>query len=298
MNLGYIARETGKNLVRNLSITIASILTVAVSLGLVGASFLLRLAVENATERWQGGIEFVIFMNPEASTDEIEAVRDDLQSSPGVESLQFVDQEGAYEEFKRLFADEPEMVQTVRKEDLPVSFRVVPVDKEAASVESLAQQFTTRPGVRDVVLASETIEFVQDLVGAISTSVIWVAAILLGGSTLLILNTIRMAVFARRREIEVMKLVGATNSFIRIPFMLEGFLQGVIGAGLAILGLSFGRPLFGQLADLPEADTIPLVSGFVVNSSEALLVYSGILAGGCIVGALAAAIAVTGYLDV
>ena len=298
MNIGYVARETGKNFFRNFSITLASILTVAVSLGLVGASFLLRDAVENATERWQGGIEFVVFMNPEATTDEIEAVRADLQGSPGVESLQFVDQEGAYEEFQRLVADEPEMVQTVRKEDLPVSFRVVPADKEAASVESLGQQFSTKPGVREVVLASKTIRFVQGLVGAISTAVIVVAFFLLGASTLLILNTIRMAVFARRREIEVMKLVGATNSFIRIPFMLEGFLQGVIGAGLAIFGLIVGRPLFGDLWNPPEADTIPLVSGFVVYNSEALLVYAGMLGAGCLVGALAAALAVTGYLDV
>lgn len=298
MNVGYVTRETGKNLIRNLSITLAAVVTVAVSLGLAGAAFLLRIAVENATERWQGGIEFVVFMNPEAGEQEIEAVRADLQNSPAVESIEFIDKDAALEEFRRLFSDEPELVESVDKADLPTSFRVVPVDKSAAAVESLSTQFEGKPGVREVVLASRTIRFVQDLVGCISSAIIFVAFVLLGVSAFLIFNTIRMAVFARRREIEVMKLVGATNSFIRVPFMLEGFFQAVLGAGLAVLGLMVVRPLFSDLCNPPDANSIPLVAGFIVDANEALLVYGGMLGAGCVVGALSAAIAVTGYLDV
>jgi cell division transport system permease protein len=112
---------------------------------------------------------------------------------------------------------------------------------------------------------------------------------------LLILNTIRMAMFARRREIEVMKLVGATNWFIRVPFMLEGLVQGVAGALLGVGALVLFKPFFEGMLD-PEQ--IPLVSGFVVTSPQALVIYIGMIFIGCLVGAVGAGIAVTRFLDV
>jgi cell division transport system permease protein len=104
-----------------------------------------------------------------------------------------------------------------------------------------------------------------------------------------------MAMFARRREIEVMKLVGATNWFIRVPFMLEGLVQGVFGALVGVGALVAFKPFFERMLD-PEQ--IPLVSGFVVTSSQAMLIYVGMLLIGCLVGAIGAGIAVTRFLDV
>src|SRR5215510_11876052 len=98
-----------------------------------------------------------------------------------------------------------------------------------------------------------------------------VAITLLIAAILLILNTIRMAMYARRREIEVMKLVGATNWFIRVPFMSEGLIQGVLGAVFAITALAIFRPIFEGW--LPPADEFPILSGFVPASSEMLPIY-------------------------
>ena len=190
-----------------------------------------------------------------------------LEESPEVASYKFFDQEASYEEFKRLFADSPEMVDSVSAADLPPSYRVEPVNKDAASTSSpWPTTSATAPGVKDVILASKTIQLIQDLSSALTLGIFVVAAVLLGAAGLLILNTIRMAMFARRREIEVMKLVGATNWFIRVPFMLEGLVQGLLGAVVAIATLAVFQPFFEGW--LPKPDEIPLVSGFTVGTRQ------------------------------
>src|SRR5664279_348753 len=109
----YVARETSSNLARNFTITLASIMTVVVSLALVGASLMLRQGVQNATRRWQGGIEFVVFMKPNASAAQTQAVAQDLRNNPGVQRFSYVDQKASFVEFKDLFKGQPELIQSV-----------------------------------------------------------------------------------------------------------------------------------------------------------------------------------------
>ena len=296
LKVDYFVRETGTNLLRNFSITLASVLTVFVSLVLVGSSLLLRQGVENATRRWQGGIEFIVFLKPDITPEELEALQADFDDSPDIQDTTFVDQEQAYNEFQQLFRDQPDLLESVTPDVLPPSFRVVPVDKDAQNVEELSLVFESKAGVRDVVSATETIRLVQELSRRSSWLIAVVAFVLLGIAVLLILNTIRMAMYARRREIEVMKLVGATNWFIRVPFMLEGLFEGVVGAVLAIGALLFFRGFIEGW--LPPPDKFPLFTGFVPATSDILgtSVLIGIL--GCIVGAIGAGVAVTRFLDV
>jgi cell division transport system permease protein len=296
IKLDYVVRETGSNLFRNFSITVASVLTVMVSLVLVGASLMVSQGVNKATQRWQGGIEFIVFVNPTATQDQIAAVDKALKGSPEIESVTFVDQQAAFEEFKTLFANQPELVDTVTPDILPPSYRVIPKNKSADAVQALSEQYKGKPGVRDVVSATETIKLVQQLSSRLTAGMAIVAITLLIAAILLILNTIRMAMFARRREIEVMKLVGATNWFIRVPFMLEGLIQGVIGALLAIGILLVFRPFFESW--LPDPTQFPLFSGFVPVSSEMLGTYLIMALAGCAVGAIGAGVAVTRFLDV
>lgn len=296
IRLDYVARETGSNLVRNITITIASVMTVAVSLALVGASLMVRQGVEQATKRWQGGVEFIVFMNPDASQEQLDAVRKDLEGNARIEQVTFVDKQQAYTEFKELFKDSPEMVSSVTPDILPTSFRVVPKEKSAEVIAALSELYRVQPGVREVVSATETIRFVQNLSSRLTTGIIWVAVFLLGAALLLILNTIRMAMFARRREIEVMKLVGATNWFIRVPFMAEGLVQGIFGAIVAIIGLAVFRPFFEKW--LPPPDQFPIFQNFVPASAEMLPIYVLIGIVGMLVGAVGAGVAVTRFLDV
>ncbi len=296
IKVDYVVRETTSNLGRNISITLASVLTVAVSLALVGGSLMLRTGIENATARWQGGIEFVVYLRTDATTEQIDSVGQALDESPEVANVKFFDQQASYEEFKRLFADSPEMVDSVRPEDLPPSYRVEPVNKDADSVESLANSFRDAAGVKNVILASKTIQLIQDLSSALTLGIFVVAAVLLGAAGMLILNTIRMAMFARRREIEVMKLVGATNWFIRVPFMLEGLVQGLLGALVAIISLAIFKPFFEGW--LPKANEIPLVSGFTVSGAGLFGIYALLGVVGALVGTIGAGVAVTRFLDV
>ena len=153
-----------------------------------------------------------------------------------------------------------------------------------------------RSGVDQVVFASKTIRLIQQLSSRLTVGIFVIAAFLLGAAGLLILNTIRMAMFARRREIEVMKLVGATNWFIRVPFMLEGLVQGLVGAFLAIAGLAAFKPFFQKW--LPSAQDIPLVGGFQVSAGEMTVIFMTLGVVGVAIGAIGAGIAVSRFLDV
>lgn len=296
LKVDYVAREVGSNLRRNVTLTLASIITVFVSLALVGVAFLTRQGVQNATQRWQGGVEFIIFMQPTATEDQLNAVQEALQESPQVDSVDFIDQQEAYDEFTDLFADSPEMVQSVTPEILPPSYRVEPTDKNVDVIRALGSTFETMSGVKQVVFAAEAIRTLQDFSRLLSLGLFSGALVLLGAAVLLILNAIRMAMFARRREIEVMKLVGATNWFIRVPFMIEGLVQGLVGALLAIpaviLIINFIE------SKLTDTETINLFQGFAVHSSEQIGVSILLLAVGCLVGVIGSFVAVTRFLDV
>ena len=293
LRLRYALRETGSNLRRNLLLTSASMLTVAVSLSLAGAAFLLRYGVDNATARWQEGIEFEVFLDTDATPQQSERIADELNGSSDVERIEFVSQDEQYDLFKVLFADRPEYVEHVSAEDLPPSYRVEPKEIDADAIRRLGDRFEDQPGVREVAFAEET---VRDLlrVSSVTQSVIFgVAAVLSLAAALLIFNTIRMAIFARRREIEVMKLVGATNWFIRIPFMLEGLVQGLVGAGVA-----FGTVYFLRGAAEEGVRRIDLFKGFVVLGSQVATTGGFTLLLGAIIGAIGAGVAVTRFLDV
>jgi cell division transport system permease protein len=293
LRLRYAVRETASNLRRNLLLTSASMLTVAVSLSLAGAAFLLRYGVDNATARWQEGIEFEVFLNTDATPQQSEHIADELNRNPEVKRIEFVSQDEQYDLFKVLFADRPEYVDHVSAKDLPPSYRVEPKDVDADAIRQLGDRFESQPGVREVAFAEET---VRDLlrVSSVTQSVIFgVASVLSLAAALLIFNTIRMAIFARRREIEVMKLVGATNWFIRIPFMLEGLVQGLVGAGVA-----FATVYFLRGAAEEGVRRIDLFKGFVVLGSQVATTGVFTLVLGALIGALGAGVAVTRFLDV
>ncbi|HEX4979236.1 MAG TPA: FtsX-like permease family protein, partial [Acidimicrobiales bacterium] len=185
----------------------------------------------------------------------------------------------------------PDMVETVVASDLPPSFRVVP--REPELVETIGEKFTSRPGVREVVYAKDTVDTIIRVTTLVQRAIFAVAAVLLLSAALLILNTIRMAIFARRREVAVMKLVGATNSFIRVPFMLEGMVQGLAGAATAFAVLAVSR---GLIENAVEGNT--LVEQFAVTSSDVLGTGLFILFIGAVVGAVGSAVAVSRFLDV
>jgi cell division transport system permease protein len=291
ISVDYVLRETATNLRRNLLMSTAAILTVFVSLALVGGTLLLQQSVNRATIRWRGGVELSIFMNTDVAPTQRSGIEAELRSMPEVKDVKFVDQEAAYSEFKTMFANSPDMVESVSSKDLPPSFRVVPRQPELA--QTIGDRFRKREGVREVNYAKDAVETLIKVTTYVRWAFSIVAGVLLLSSALLILNTIRMAIFARRREVAVMKLVGATNWFIRVPFMLEGMVQGIVGAACAFAALWFVR--FG-LEGVTNSNTI--LGQFRVSSADVVGTGLFILLMGAVVGAVGSAIAVSRFLDV
>src|SRR5688572_12633443 len=281
IKLDYVARETATNLTRNVTLTVASILTVVVSLTLFGSAWMLNQGVDNANDRFKGGIEFIIYLQPTSDpallATQKESIERDLVSNPDIKDYEYVNQDETYEEFKRLFGDSPQLVETVTPEILPPSFRIAPTVQDPEVIQALGEQFDTKPGVYDVVFAFEVVKRIQETFNNIGARFLIASGLLLLAALLLILNTIRVAMFARRREIEVMKLVGATNWFIRIPFIVEGVVQALIGAVLAVLSMTFViRPFIDELS---KDRVLPIFQGFEVTDGNLLFTNLLVLAG-------------------
>ena len=266
----YVLRETGQNLWRNILLAVATVVTVGVSLAMFGGFMLFQVAVDGATARWQDGVEFIVWMNTDAGTDEDSSVRNQLDESPGVDSWEYVDREQSYEEFKEFFEDTPEVLEIFTAEGVPPYYRVVPTEPDPDVVEELGSQFKGKPGVRTVTFAGDVIRDVQNLSNRAGRVLFIGSIILLGASTLLILNTLAVAIGNRRAEIEIMRLVGATKWFIRVPFMLEGLVQGLLGAAVAMISNSLLRNyVIDQFSD---ADGLQLLAGFKVDDAAMLQV--------------------------
>ena len=291
---GYVVRETGLNMKRNLLMTTAAVITMMVSLSLVAAALLMRQAVNKAAVQWKGGVELSIFLQPDVTDNQRTAVGHELSGMQEVKKIRYVDKPAAYGEFKQMFANTPDLVNSLSVADMPPSYRVVPT--KAEDVQAIGDRFKDQPGVKEVVYAKQVISSMLKEFQTRYNVARVLAFLALFGAAALIYVTIQLAIFARRREIAVMKLVGATNWFIRIPFMLEGMIQGVLGALLA-----FGISYFfrNTIASLASSSSV-LIGGnsLYVTSSEVFVTGIVILILGAAAGAIGSAVAVGRFLAV
>jgi cell division transport system permease protein len=290
--LAYFVRETLISLRRNLLMTIAGIITVAISLFLFGGILLVSAVVDHGTQQWKHGIELEIFMKVKASPNNVISIRDALSHDPQVKSFKFLNKQDAYNIFKKDFADQPALVESTRPEDLPESFRVAPF--KAEDTELLDGNYKSQPDVDTVITAKQQIKSLLTATRWIRLAFITMAVVLLASSLFLIVNTIRLATFARRREIEVMRLVGASNWFVRVPFMAEGFVQGAIGAGFAF-GLVWALKII--IANLLAHRSQTLISTFRVTSADALGIGFLVLGIGAAIGVFGSIVGLRRFLE-
>jgi len=230
LRVDYLARETGQNLVRNPLPTIAAITTVGVALTMLAVSLLARSGIDNAFQQWNNDVSFIVYMNADASSSQIDSLRKQLDESPQIAQITYLNHSQSFAQAKRLFSDEPELLQVLEPRDLPTSFRVKPKNPDAKIVEDVARSFAAKPGVYKVDFERDAVRAVQRIGGKLQGFLLVGSIVLAIASILLIFNTIQTAIFGRRREIEVMRLVGASNWYIRVPFVLEGLAQGLAGS--------------------------------------------------------------------
>jgi cell division transport system permease protein len=294
----YILRETAINLRRNITLTIAAIVTVAVSLALFGSTLLLRQGVENQSARWQDGVQVLVFLQRNITDEQRSALEDSIGKNPEVDSFRYVDVEESNQEARRLFRGNAAMLQRLEAdpEMVPPSFRLVPRTTETGTVESLRRQYEGQPGVQAATGETEGVKTVRGVSHFGQLMMLVAAVILLVAALMLILNAIRMATFARRREIEVMKLVGATNWFIRVPFMLEGIIQGLVGGLLAFAAVWGLDQWMQSAARNPDYDDI--LGGFVASTGEFIWTSSVVVVLGIGIGAAGSGWALSRFLKV
>ena len=290
--LTYFTRETLISLRRNLMMTFAGVITVAISLSLFGGILLVSSVVDHGTEKWKHGVELEVFMKTDATQAQVNQMSDALHHDPMVKSFRFLDHNAAFGEFKKDFSDQPALVESTPPSALPESFRVVPVKAEYTDQIQVAYQ--DQLGVDVVITAQQQVKKLLTFTRWIRIFFFVISVSLLLSSLFLIVNTIRLATFARRREIEVMKLVGASNWFVRVPFMAEGFVQGVIGAGLAFGFVWFLKVLIANLLNR-QAN---LLSTFRVANHDAIGIGVIVLLIGALIGTLGSAIGLRRFLDV
>jgi cell division transport system permease protein len=241
MQVQRILSEVGIGLRRNLTMTIAMIVTMTISLAMLGSGLLIREQVSTMKDFWYDKVEVSVFLCGESSgpvcndrpvTDaERQQLLTDLKSMPQVQDVFYESQQDAYQRFQEQFADSPDLLENVSVEALPESYRVKL--KDPTQFEVVATAFQDQPGVEQVQDQKALLQPFFDILAKIQKYAFYTAAVQVVAAVLLISNLIRVSAFSRRRETGIMRLVGASNLYIQLPFLLEGILAGVLGAALA-----------------------------------------------------------------
>jgi cell division transport system permease protein len=296
--LAYVLRETWASFRRNVTLTVAAIITSAVALLIFGLTLYVQKGFDNTVALWEGGVEMIVQVNPETSPDQRTFIEQTLgDNSALVEDYEFCDVECALTEADTLFAGDPTTRSQLNADNIPRSYRVVPRDgTNIDDMVALDETLRGVPNVRSVIYPGDWVEVVSKVKGFVGLFTLILSILLLLAAILLIWNTIRTAMFARRREIEVMKLVGATDWFIRIPFMLEGLIQGLVGALFANAALwIINNRWTAGVHDFPTDSG--LVAMVVDGDFQATRMLT-ILVIGMAAGAIGSGIAASRFLDV
>ncbi|TQL48577.1 cell division protein FtsX [Homoserinimonas aerilata] len=303
MRFGLIMSEVGQGLRRNFSMVVSVVLVTFISLTFVGTAILLQMQISEMKGYWYDKAQVAVYMctemtdtgncdSTEASDDQKAAVEAKLKSpeiAPLVDHYVFENHDEAYEKYIQ-FTDSAD-AEFVTPEFLPETFWVNMVDPTQADV--LVETLSGTPGVDEVADQRKYLDPIFDALNAASYTAIGIAALMLVAAVLLIATTIRLSAFSRRRELGIMRLVGASNRFIQTPFILEGVIAAVIGAALAGAATVAIVHFFvqGYLGSLMSSTSF-------VGMAEALLVVPILLAVGIVLAGISANVAISRYLKV
>ena len=302
INVGYFARESIQNFRRNWVMSLGAVVTIFLSLLLVGVFLVTGVIVNGVVKSVEDKVSIQIFLKDGAATTDVNALQQSLLGDPLVSGVQYTSKEKALEQFKQDMKQSPEIIQQLEGNPLPASLDVTLKDPrnvqttvDKIKVDPLFLKVADRPDNPE-----ESLKYGQQVVKKLFafTQVVRVFGIVIvcmlaAVSLIFINNTIRLAIYARRKEIGIMRLVGASNWFIRTPFLLEGILQALIGAGLAILTVA-GL----QAAVMPRlGEALPFLPVSMTGQATAqialVLVGSGVL-----IGLLGSGFAMRRYLKV
>ena len=263
MRVGFFLREALRGLRRSSAPALAALLTVLLTALVLGVFIPIVQATTGTANEVRGRVVLDVYVKADASPADRSEVQRTLEGTANVKSVEFISKNEALEELGRKIETD-EAIELLGTNPLPDLFRVTPEDPDRLDVIEDSLMAGGRPalaGIDDVKNREGETDKILSATGLVKALAAGLAALLVFASIALVANTIRLSIFARRREVEVMKLVGATNWFIRWPFVIEGVIVGFLGGLLAVLLLAIAKqtfidPLSDDFALLAAPDTI------------------------------------------
>jgi len=295
MRAQFVFSEVWIGLRRNLTMTVALVVVVAISLSLLGTGLLFVKQVDNTRSFWQSRVQLSVYLctkdslggtcqhNGAVTATEVANIRSDLYATHDILSLQYVTQKAAQQQFVHEFANNEPIVKYTSLDEIPSSFEIR-LKNTQADASSVTSAIDGVQGVADVENDASILDQFYRLLDGARNAVVVIALFLLVAAIMLVANTIRLSAFNRRRETSIMRLVGASNFYVQLPFLVEGVIAGLIGwlvaAGLLVLvksvllsTLQSVFPYGVQLttADLIEVIIVAMITGLLITGSTSFL---------------------------
>lgn len=276
MRIAYVLNEAFNNIRRNGLVVLGAILAVFVSLFLTFGTLIFGEIARINTEQWQEDVRVIGFLRNDFR--DVSGLQAEIGTWEEVAEVIYFSPNEAFDEAMRMFADDQRMIAVIEGDPslIPASLRVRPVDLN--DYDTITQRLTNSPGISDVVSADETVRQIAAIRDGLRVF-FWVLAVALGVAAIaLIANTIHMAIYARREELEIMHLVGASNWFVRTPFIIEGVFEGVLGSGIAVaLGVWLYKLAESRLSDLPEFISLAVPDAFLLGRGLVIIAFGAIV---------------------
>lgn len=290
-SIRYLTKEGFRNIWSNRLMSFASVSVLSACLVLLGCSFMLFANIDAVLDKIEAQNVIMVFAKDEATDDELQALQEAINATPNVSMSEFIPKENAYKELVESMGDDASLLEGLGEDILPDTFRVTVSDMSA--YDSTVSQLGS---LDNVLRIRRNSDLAARLIG-MRSSIVYIGAgviiMLLLVALFIIANTVRITMFTRRLEISIMKAVGATNSFIRWPFMVEGILLGIISASLSVgivyLIYRFAATHIQNLIGILGATLVPfkLYAGYM---------YLGFLAVGILTGFFGSLVSLGKYL--
>lgn len=291
-SLSYFWGETFRSLFRNRFMAIASVLTVTLSMFILGVFLSAVLNINHMASYLENQVEMTVYLKDGLTTDQVMGIGKYLKAQPGMKEIKFTNKDQAMKDFRERMGDQQGLLDAINGNPLPASYQMSFQTPE--QLKTAAEVVAKYQGVETVQYGKDIIEQLYKVAQVIRLSGIVLIIFLAGAELFIISNTIRLTVFARRREIQIMKYVGASNGFIRWPFLFEGMVIGFLGSGFASFILWEGyKTVVSEMA----------AAGFVFIPMIPLWPFMGyttliILAAGIVIGVMGSAISLRKYMKV
>jgi cell division transport system permease protein len=300
----YYFRETASGLRRNGIVAFAAMSTAFIALFLFGLALLIARQFDLVIDAWTGNVQVAVYLTDPVKDENVARLTTTLQNLDAVSEVTYENKTAACERFDKLFANQKVFLENVNCEEvIPASLRVNLADASQFGQITAAMGcqpdptqndkiVCTQPGVRDVADYRALLDRLVAITRVLSIGILSIAVIMLASAIALVANTLRMGMFARRKEIGIMRLVGATNWRIRVPFLIEGLVEALLGALAAIFALFLIKVIFidrlrGEISFFP-----------LIKNSDVLSVAPWILIAAVVVAVIAGTIGMRRFLDV